>query len=158
MIKVSAANNTGAPTTRVGVAVFLISPTGQFLLGHRTGNHGNDSWGLPGGNVEFGEDPVRTAIREVKEEVGTTITAPMLLDFTSDAFNETNKHYVTLFFAVRIADINAVRNMEPEKCDELRWVYSDELPDNLFLPLANFVRKQGSTGLRHTLATFPRAA
>ncbi len=160
MIKIKAANTSGESTqkTKVGVGILLISPTGQFLLRHRISAHGNDTWAPPGGHVDFGEDPVQAAIRETKEEVGIDIHAPTLLDFTSDNFTSTNEHYVTLVFAVRVNDTSSVKNMEPEKCDELRWVYSDELPENIFLPLKNFIKKQGPTGLRHMLAMFPRAA
>lgn len=157
MIKIKPANGEGG-APRLGVGVLLISPTGQFLLRHRIAKHGEGTWGCPGGHVEFGEDPTDTAIREVQEEVGIRITGTTFIDFTSDFYPESNAHYVTLCFAARVADIHSVKNIEPDKCDELRWVYADELPDNLFLSTKNLIDKLGPAGLRQTLATFPRAA
>lgn len=143
--------------TRVGVAVFLISPTGQILFGLRKAPHGQGTWGLVGGHVEFGEDPADAAIRETFEEIGVSISAPTLSGITSDLFINNGRHYVTLFYACRIQDVGDVKNSEPDKFIEWRWMYADELPDNLFLSLQNFINKLGGTsGLRHMLATFPR--
>jgi 8-oxo-dGTP diphosphatase len=143
--------------TRVGVAVFLISPTGQILLRHRTSTHGNDTWAPPGGHVEFGEDPLQTALRETTEEVGITLTHASFIGYSSEIYPDNGRHYVTLNFAVRVTGTDVVQNTEPDKCDEIRWVYADELPDNLMLSTRTFVDKLGGPdGLRHMLATFPR--
>lgn len=161
MMKIQAASAKTMPSpdaqqTRVGVAVFLISPTGQFLVMRRKSDLGLDTWGLVGGHAEFGEDPYDTAEREVYEEVGIRLRDLKLMDVTNAIIPPHDKHYVTLFFAARVADIGFAQNKEPEKQAELRWIYHDELPDNLFLPLQNFVNKLGPDGLRHMLATFPR--
>lgn len=41
-------------------------------------SHGK--WELPGGKVDFGENPQETAMREVKEEAGFHVKNPELLD------------------------------------------------------------------------------
>lgn len=159
MIKIKPANNSGsAMATRLGVAVFLISPTGQFLLSHRASSLGQDTWGLIGGHVEFGEDPVDAICRETKEEIGLGISNPTLMGYSSAIIPGQDQHYVTLFFAARVSDTSDAKNMEPEKITELRWVYHDELPDQLFTPLEKFLDQLGPAGLRQTLAMFPRAA
>lgn len=143
--------------TRVGVGMFLISPTGQILIGLRKAPHGQGTWGLVGGHVEFGEDPSLAAIRETLEEIGVDISEPSLVDVTSDLFQESGRHYLTIFYAARLRTPESIKNLEPDKFVEWRWVYSDELPDNLFLSLENFINKIGGPdGLRRMLATFPR--
>lgn len=50
-----------------GTIVFRGSPP-QFLLLHYTGGH----WDFPKGNIEQGENPQQTALRELAEETGIT--------------------------------------------------------------------------------------
>ncbi|KAK5674255.1 hypothetical protein LTS10_012993 [Elasticomyces elasticus] len=46
----------------------------------------DNSYDLPGGAIELGEDPKATAIREVKEETGLRISEPTLLGVESSLF------------------------------------------------------------------------
>ena len=51
---------------RVGVAVIIISPDDKFLLLKRKNcRNGNGKYSAPGGALEFGEDPIDCAIREL---------------------------------------------------------------------------------------------
>ncbi len=52
------------------VEVLLIKPGGPFWRKRDAG-----SWMIPKGAIEPGESPIEAAIREFKEETGTTITA-----------------------------------------------------------------------------------
>ena len=55
-------------TVFVGCGVILLNSKGQFLMMKRTSKHGQGTWGLPGGHMEFGETFETVAIREVSEE------------------------------------------------------------------------------------------
>jgi 8-oxo-dGTP diphosphatase len=59
---------------RVAV-VLLIDSQGRILLQHRSSDapHAPNLWGLPGGQVEHGEDPLDAAHRELREETGLTV-------------------------------------------------------------------------------------
>lgn len=56
----------------VGVGV-LVTREGKVLIQRRTNAHGEGTWSLPGGHMEFGESPEQTAAREAKEEVNVDI-------------------------------------------------------------------------------------
>lgn len=66
----------------VGIAVF--NPHGNVLLGHRksagdpdqSAEHGS-AWQMPQGGIDRGEDPLKAALRELREE--TNITSVSLL-------------------------------------------------------------------------------
>ena len=55
-----------------GVSVIITNLGGDVLLLKHT--YGPKVWGLPGGGLKAGEDPVAAARREVQEELGITLT------------------------------------------------------------------------------------
>ena|SRR3989338_3812376 len=59
--------------TQIIVAQGINVKSGKVLIGLRNSPHDPDAHGLwqcPAGLVEFGEDPLKAAVREVKEETG----------------------------------------------------------------------------------------
>ncbi len=72
---------------RVGVGVIVVR-TGRVLLGLRQGSHGEGTWALPGGHLEFGETVPACAARELLEETGLVATAFRPAPYTSDVFAE----------------------------------------------------------------------
>ncbi len=56
--------------------VFLVDPRGRVLMQHRdaSAKTSPNQWGMPGGRIEEGEEPVEAARREVLEETGLTVT------------------------------------------------------------------------------------
>lgn len=64
--------------------VVVIEKDGQVLLGKRTGAFGKGKWGLPQGYIEFEEDFLTAAIREVKEETGLAVEIQSILNVVSN--------------------------------------------------------------------------
>ena len=117
---------------RVGVGVFIMKD-GKFLMQQRHGSHGEGTWSVPGGHLEFGEQFEDTAKRKVKEETNLAIKNIRFGAVTNDYFDEENKHYVTIWMLSDWAS-GKERITEPDKCLSQAWYTFDNLPSPLFLP------------------------
>ena len=113
----------------------------KVLLGKRKNSHGDGTWALPGGHLEFNETIESCARREVFEETGLLIKNIRYGAFTNDIFIRDEKHYVTLF-VVSQYEYGTPELKEPEKCHEWSWFSWNDLPEPRFLPLENLL-KQG---------------
>jgi 8-oxo-dGTP diphosphatase len=126
---------------RVGVAT-IIRKDNKILLGHRKSTLGFDTWGLPGGKLDFGEDVKECAIRELREETGLlTTTDNLKLLGISNAIYDKETHYITIIYEVDVY-VGKIKIMETEKCSEWKFFAYDELPEKLFLPFKNFIEKE----------------
>jgi len=121
---------------RVGVSVIVLRG-GLVLLGKRKGAHGEGTWGLPGGHLEFGETPKGCADRELWEECCLMLLDARRGPYTNDVFRGLGKHYITLYYVGKVKDGKEPILMEHAKCDEWRWFGWDDLPEPLFLPVKN---------------------
>jgi len=133
------------PRPLVGIGVFVENDFGQILLGLRKGEHGGGKWGLPGGHLEHNETFRRVCQREVFEETGIIIlteSEPYKVGFVNSKFEESGKHYVTLFFHTKMEG-GSLANREPDRCEEWRWFHRNELPksDEMFEPLADIIKQ-----------------
>lgn len=117
----------------VGVGVFVFKD-GKFLLGKRVGDHGKDSWSVPGGYLEFCETFEECARREVEEETGVNIINIRLITTVNNVFVEENKHSITIFM---FSDWKSgePKVTEPDKFVDIDWYSFANLPSPLFLPL-----------------------
>lgn len=128
------------PNPRVGIGVFVLKD-GTFLIQKRQGSHGEGTWSLPGGHLEFGESFEDTARREVKEETNLEIDNVRFAAVTNDIFTEENRHYATIW-VVSDWSSGELQNTEPHKCTEQRWVTFEELPEPLFLPWKQLLKSE----------------
>lgn len=135
---------------RVGLGVLLLQE-GKILLGQRIGAHGANTWGLPGGHLEFGETFEECARRETLEETNLVVSGLSCVAVTNDVFADEGKHYVTLFIQADQFSGELTLN-EPEKCLAWQWFDWHDLPSPLFTPLIN-LKKQGFE--LSNLDTFP---
>ena len=123
----------------VGVGVFVENERGQVLMGQRKGSHGEGTWSLPGGHIDFGETPETTCIREVYEETGLRVKALERYEvpYVNTFFKE-GKQYITLYFVAKV-DPGEPELKEPEKCEGWQWFDRDKLPQPLFGDLETVV-------------------
>lgn len=131
---------------RVGVTAFIVRPEdGRVLLAHRTTANGEGTWGLLGGNQEYGETPLQTVVREHEEEGALAFeeTDFTPLGFTNDMFLASGRHYVTLYYAALLPYGQQPVIAEPNHFSAFAWFAPDEFPPNLFQPLETFLKEQG---------------
>ena len=122
-----------------GVGAIIIRD-GRLLLGLRQGAHGSGTWCLPGGHVEPGEAISSAAARETLEETGLRIR---LRDDPVDGvymYVPEKRRLYRDHFVVADAD-GPARVMEPDKCAGWRDWPLNNLPANLFGPLAEALRR-----------------
>src|SRR3989344_1644984 len=118
------------PKVWVGV---IVKRDNKILLGKRK-NTGAGYWCFPGGHLEYKEDLIECAKREVLEEVGIQIKNIKLGPYTNDNNNPGKLHYISIFV---LADYSSgeIRVMEPNECEEWKWFTWNNLPEPLFLPV-----------------------
>jgi len=124
---------------KIGVAT-LIKKDGKIAFLKRHNSHGENTWGLPGGHLEFNETLEECAAREIKEEIGINITNIKFGALTNDIFEKEQKHYITIFMTADYESGDA-KVLEPEKSKELNWFRWNELPEPLFLPVQNLLKQ-----------------
>ena len=81
--------------------VVLIEKDGQVLLGRRSGSYGAGKWGLPQGFIEFDEDFLTGAIREVKEETGLDVEIRSIISVVSN-FLSPGLHTLAIVLLARV--------------------------------------------------------
>ena len=82
-------------------AVVLIEKDGQVLLGRRSGSYAAGKWGLPQGFIEFDEDFLTAAIREVKEETGLDVEIRSIISVVSN-FLSPRLHTLAIVLLARV--------------------------------------------------------
>lgn len=128
---------TRRPSAGVGV---IIRKDGNVLFGRRRGSHGDGTWSVPGGHLEWGESFEDCAKRETLEETGIAITNVRVASVTNDFFETENKHYVTVFV---VADwLSGDPKHVDATYEALQWYPWNKPPEPQFLPLLN-LRGQG---------------
>ena len=135
--------NKNTQNPRVGVGVLVFNAHNQILLGQRQGSHGHLSWQPPGGHLEFNESLEECVIREAKEEVDIAIENIEFIGMTNDYFDDSDKHYISIFMQARLALNQQVKNCEPHKAKNWQWFNLDQLPSPLFLPLGKIMNRDG---------------
>lgn len=96
-------------------------------IGKRKSPLCSGTWHPPGGYLKYGEIPEDCAKHEVKEETGIEIEDVEFLAVTNDIFPDGD-----------------AKVLEPEKCEEWRWVTFEEFKNMkpLFLPVENLLKNE----------------
>lgn len=127
----------------VGFGVMILKE-GKILLGQRHVDpdkadselHGEGTWTMPGGKLEFGESFEDGAGREVEEETGMKLKKAKIICVNNDK-NE-YAHFVTIgLFSNKFSGKPKV--MEPDEIVEWKWFSLNNLPKNLFFPSAKII-------------------
>jgi 8-oxo-dGTP diphosphatase len=111
----------------------ILERKGEILLGRRINTGYYDGYyTLPSGHVEEGELPSAALIREAKEEIGVDIRyedIKLVHTMFREKHDDTGQR-ADYFFLVKKWSGEPL-NVEPHKCDELRWFPNDRMPENM---------------------------
>lgn len=126
----------------VGFGVMVLRG-GKVLLGLRHFDatkadselHGEGTWTMPGGKLDFGESFESGAAREVLEETGVKISEKDLkvISLANDIVHDA--HFVTIGMLCENYP-GEPKIMEPDEITQWSWFSLDDLPSPLFFPSA----------------------
>jgi 8-oxo-dGTP diphosphatase len=139
------------PRVGIGVGIALIK-NNKVLLGKRNSNpekadselHGEGTWTMPGGKVEFGESFEKTAIRELFEETGIEASEKDMNVICVNNDMKDDAHFVTIGFRCKKWKGDP-RVMEPDEIVEWQWFSLNKLTKPIFFPskkVLNNIRKK----------------
>lgn len=116
---------------RLGCGAAIIDKS-KILLVKRRRSPEADHWGLPGGKVEPGESVEDAIIREISEELGTTIQLGRWICTVDHLDDSTGQRWVSRVYLASIVS-GAPRIREPHALAAVDWFAMDELPAPLTL-------------------------
>jgi len=108
-----------------------------LLLKHRF--RAGSGWGLPGGFMEQGEQPIDTLRRELREEIGLEVDDVQV--FAARSFRKP-KQVEVLFRARANADVKS-QTIEVERAE---WFALDSLPEGLPRDQRVYIERAAQTG------------
>ncbi|MBI5421589.1 NUDIX domain-containing protein [Candidatus Peregrinibacteria bacterium] len=117
---------------RIYIAAYLVlRKKGEILLSRRfnTGYHDGE-YSLVAGHLDGGETATQAILREAKEEVGITLkkkdvhVAHIMHRYRKD------REYIDIYLTAEQWS-GDLQNLEPNKCDDLRWYPVVGLPQTL---------------------------
>jgi len=111
------------------VHLFLVRDN-KILLSRRFNTGYEDGkYGVPAGHIDGGEKATDAMTREAFEETGLIID-PCYLKTVHVMHRKSTEERIDFFFEINRWS-GEPKNMETDKCDELKWFLIDGLPANL---------------------------
>ena len=125
----------------------VIIRDGRVLVAHRADHPAESGWEFPGGKREPGESLAQTAVREIREELGVSVTVGVPVPGPPQPIDDR----LELVLVTATTDDPVDTSTDH---DELRWLAPDDLhsvpwlaPDLPFLPeVARLARGTVTTG------------
>jgi putative (di)nucleoside polyphosphate hydrolase len=149
------------------VGIMLVNSEGKIWIGDRIG-YSDDShdtaWQMPQGGIDEGEEPVQAALRELKEEVGTSkaeiiqesqhwykydLPKAILGKALKGKFRGQTQRWFLLQFTGKDSDIDIAADAHQE-FSEWRWADIEELA-GLIVPFKREVYAQVVGEFRNTV-------
>lgn len=117
----------------IPASYLFLERDGKFLIARRCNTGYQDgNYQVPAGHVDEGELPSEALIREAKEEIGIDLSSNdvELVHVSYRPKHDDTDDRVDFFFRAK-KWTGEVKIMEPDKCDDLKWVTLDELTTNI---------------------------
>lgn len=123
----------------VGIGGLILNKKGEVLLTKRIDRmfpQWSGKWGIPGGHVEFGEDPKETLHRELKEELGVRVHITLNNPFVaSDSLDLPNMAYHGIFLCFSCLITRGTLKRKSKEHSEFKWFKLKEIDFKDCIPL-----------------------
>jgi 8-oxo-dGTP diphosphatase len=127
--------------SRLSAYGLIVTDSRQILLCRLSPIVGPEAgkWTLPGGGVDFGEDPKAAVVREIKEETGLNARVGKLLDVDSTVFDFPDHvvHATRIIYQTEVDPGTIVVESEGST-DAVDWFTADQLKH---LPMVSLAQK-----------------
>ena len=119
---------------RVLTSGFILQTNKVLLLRRNEKGFLAGCWEMPGGKVEFGEDPLCGVLREVKEEAGIDceIVCPYFTWHTVNEYKGVQTHFVEIDFVLNLKPNQKVK--PGEGMDDFSWASKEEIDEFKMTP------------------------
>ncbi len=114
-------------TQQIGVKA-IIEKNGKILVIRRSSKyeHLTDAWDIPGGRLEFGEEPEAGLRRELQEETGLELDKIKQILDASTVFKNEEKQIVRITYLCTVKETNQSEKISDEHTS-LEWVPRENL-------------------------------
>jgi len=119
-----------------GIGV-LIERNGKILLGKRCEGWANGTWTFIGGKLRLGENYIKAAKREAKEETGLEINDLELI--TKHVNDIDGTPFLTFGFKPKIVK-GEPKVMEPDQIERWEWFDPNNLPEHVYVPTMKMIK------------------
>ena len=102
---------------------FVFNDEGKFLVLKRTAEAPSkpNKWDLPGGSVDFGENPYESIEREIREEAGIEVEDLEPFDVWGEV-DQDNEFWTTIAYRAKVKSGEVKLSYEHDDC---KWVTSE---------------------------------
>jgi 8-oxo-dGTP diphosphatase len=112
-------------------AAAVVENDGRLLLVRRNLTPGQGKWTIPGGFVDYDEDPGQAVVREVLEETGYRVAVVSLLDVIFGQEHERGASLLIAYHA-RLLDDAPIGQVDKEEVTDVGFFAPDQLPPIAF--------------------------
>ena len=126
----------------VGGGVLIVNKNGDEVLLKKRGKESRNEvgfWEKTGGMIDYWEKAEKAMKRETREELGVEIDIIGYFPHTDHIIPRDKQHWIGLNY-LGIIKKGIPKNMEPKKCDEIRWFPIKKLPKKTVQPVRESVK------------------
>lgn len=114
----------------INVVAAIIIKEGKIFATQRGYGEFKDGWEFPGGKVEQGEAPENAIVREIKEELDTTIEVKEYFDtveYDYPNFHLSMKCYISTVLSgkLELLEHEAAKWLDKDSLDSVAWLPAD---------------------------------
>ena len=104
------------------ILLFIENNEHKFLI-QKTSEQRKSEYATTGGHVTYGDNALKTVVKEAKEELGLILTESDLKEIETVKYN---KAFVAIYYCNKNIDINNLKIQE-EEVESIHWMSIDEI-------------------------------